>query len=258
MWKNINIEVNKLYEDDDILAVDKPHGMLTIPDRFKKNIPNLYNLFQSEYGEIFTVHRLDRGTSGVMLFAKNAETHKALNIDFQNHNIKKIYHAVCAGMMENSEMDIDIPIMPNPQKNGLSIPSARGKEALTRIRILEQFRIATLLECDLVTGRHHQIRVHLSAIGYPLFTDELYGRQSEFYLSTIKKKYKIQKDKKEMPIISRVSMHAYSIEFRHPRTGIIIKCSAEYPKDFKALLQTLNKYSEIPVYLKKDFDFRDL
>ncbi len=258
MGKNILQKIEKLYEDNDILVVNKPPGMLTIPDRFQKHLPNLYNFFQQEYGEIFTVHRLDRGTSGVMIFAKNAESHKKLNDDFENHRVKKIYHAVCSGMPAENEMDIDIPILPNPQKKGLSMPSARGKASLTKIRILEQYRVAALLECDLVTGRHHQIRVHLSAIGHPLFTDDLYGRQSEFMLSTIKRKYRPKKEKPEQPIISRPSMHSRSLTVFHPATGEEMSFEAEYPKDIKALLQVLGKYSEIPAYLKDDFDFREL
>jgi len=248
----------KLFEDEDLVIINKPPGMLTIPDRFNKDIPNLYIQFQQEYGEIFIVHRLDRGTSGIMVFAKNAETHRYLNIDFQNHNVKKVYHCVCSGMLEKDEMDIDIPILPNPQKSGLSMPSARGKEALTKIKVIEHFRIATLVECNLITGRHHQIRVHLSAIGHPLFTDELYGRQSEFFLSTIKKKYHIKKDKPELPIIARVSMHSHSLGFKHPRTQQEVAFEADYPKDFKALLQSLAKYSAIPAFLKPDFDFRNI
>lgn len=249
MKKRTDIEI--LYDDDDIVVVSKPSSTLTIPDRYNKDIPNLYNYFKELYGEIFLVHRLDRDTSGVMIFAKNPESHKILNDQFQEKTIEKIYHAVVSGTPLKNEIDIDIPITEDAIERGKSKPSIRGKESLTKLRVLEKHRNSALVECNLVTGRHHQIRVHCAAIGHPLLVDSMYGKLSEFYLSSIKRKYNIKKNQEERPIISRVTLHSYSIGFTHPRTNEPMKFAASYPRDFMALLHVLQKYSGLPKILSQ-------
>lgn len=255
--KNDNIEI--LFEDDDIVVVSKPAGVLSIPDRYNKTIPNLYGILTEKYGEIFVAHRLDKDTSGVMIFARNACAHKHLNTQFEEQRVKKLYHLVLSGVVNKDEIKIDIPLAPDPSKKGVMIPSARGKESLTNLKVMTRYRVATLVECDLVTGRHHQLRAHCAAIGFPLLVDEIYGASEEFLLSTIKKRYNLKKDEVERPIISRVSMHASFIRFEHPSTKQQVEFTAEYPKDFQALLQVLGKYSEIPEYYHQpidyDFDF---
>lgn len=122
-------------------------------------------------------------------------------------------------------------------------PSARGKEARTDIRVLEKFRVATLVECNLITGRQHQIRVHCSAVGYPLLVDADYGTSAAFLLSSIKKRYNLAKDAEERPIIDRVTLHAYSITVTHPGTEQPLTVTAPYPRDFAAALNVLRKYA---------------
>ena len=253
MIKNKYYEI--VYEDDDIVVINKAADVLSIPDRWDPDKPCLRSLLEKKYGTIFIVHRLDKETSGIMIFAKNAETHKYLNDLFQNQKIKKLYHVVVSGIMQRNELEVDIPIMADPSTKGRSIPSSRGKESLTNIKVLERFRAATLIECDLVTGRHHQIRVHCSAIGHPLLVDRFYGNEREFLLSSIKRKFNLKRGTEERPIIKRITMHAHSICFEHPKTNEIKTFSAEYPKDFTALLQVLGKYSEIPDYLKDRENF---
>jgi 23S rRNA pseudouridine955/2504/2580 synthase/23S rRNA pseudouridine1911/1915/1917 synthase len=239
---------NKLYEiiayDDDIVVVNKSSGVLSIPDRFDKTIPNLRVLLEEKFGRIWVVHRLDKETSGIMVFARNPESHKDLNQQFESQDVKKIYHAVVSGWILQDEFEIDIPLLTDPSNPSRTIPSARGKEALTLVRVLERFSIATLIECNLVTGRHHQIRVHCSAIGNPLIVDEVYGNSYAFYLSHIKRRYNLKKGEEEKPIISRLTLHSYSMEFKHPRTGELLSYTAPYPKDFLALLTVLRKYAK--------------
>lgn len=239
---------NKLYEiisyDEDIVVVNKASGVLSIPDRFDKTLPNLRVLLEEKFGRIWVVHRLDKETSGIMVFARNPESHKELNRQFESQEVKKIYHAIVSGWIAEDEFEIDIPLRTDPSNPGRTIPSARGKEALTIVRVLERFSIATLLECNLVTGRHHQIRVHCSAIGNPLIVDEIYGTSDAFYLSHIKKRYNLKKGDLEKPIISRLTLHSYSLEIKHPRTQEIQQFIAPYPKDFLALLNVLRKYSK--------------
>jgi RluA family pseudouridine synthase len=254
--KNTN-RIKYIFEDNDIIILSKSAGLLTLPDRYDKSEICLINILKSRYGDVFTVHRLDRETSGVMVFAKNAESHKNLNEQFQERTVKKLYHAVVAGIVTKDDMEIDIPLMTDPSNKAIVKPSARGKESLTKLKVLERFRIGTLVELELITGRHHQIRVHCKAIGHPLLVDELYGSASEFLVSSIKRKYNIKKNEQEKPIISRVTMHSYSLAFKHPcnsdsiQNGAMISFIAEYPKDFSALVQVLRKYSKLPDYYLK-------
>ena len=241
-----------IYEDDDLIVLNKAAGDLSIQDRFQKTIPNLKEELRKIYGDIFVVHRLDKDTSGAIIFAKNAEAHRDLSMQFENREIKKIYHAIVQGIVSKAEMEIDIPISPNPVKKGLMIPTIRGKESLTIMRVLERFRAATLVECDMKTGRQHQIRVHCSTVGHPLLVDKDYGDRTEFFVSAIKKRFNLKKHTDEMPIIDRVPLHSYSMEFKHPKTGEMIQVTAPYPKDFTALLKILAKYSKLPDFLKNN------
>jgi 23S rRNA-/tRNA-specific pseudouridylate synthase len=122
-------------------------------------------------------------------------------------------------------------------------PSARGKESFTSIHVVQRFRIASLLECKPKTGRLHQIRVHLSAIGYPLLVDSDYGSSNEFKLSTIKRKYNVGKDQEERPLLSRTPLHSSSITFLHPLSEKRVTYNAELPKDMTATINVLNKYA---------------
>lgn len=234
-----------IYEDDSIVIVDKPSGLLTIPDRYDKSQVSLSRLLDEKYGGIFIVHRLDKETSGVMVFAKDADSHRKLNEQFQENEAERIYHVILSGIVDRETLDIDIPIAPHPARRGMMIPSARGKPALTKLRVIQTFRHATLAECSLITGRQHQIRVHCAAIGHPLLVDALYGQSDVFLLSQIKRRVNLKKQTTELPIISRVTMHAHSLGFVHPSTNIHVNYDAPYPKDFKALLQVLEKYSSI-------------
>ncbi|OGU57529.1 MAG: hypothetical protein A2X64_04690 [Ignavibacteria bacterium GWF2_33_9] len=232
-----------IYEDSNLIAINKPSGTLTIPDRFNSELPNLSSILKKKFGIIFIVHRLDRDTSGIILFAKDAETHRKLNIAFENSEVIRKYHVIIDGLLPQDKMEIDIPLRPSRTKVGMTVPSAKGKPSLTKVKIIEKFRNASLIECELITGRHHQIRVHLQTIGYPLLIDELYGKNTEFYLSSIKKRYNLKKGAKEFPLISRLTMHARSLEFKHPISDENISLKAEYPKDFSALVNVLQKYS---------------
>ncbi|MFH1050143.1 MAG: RluA family pseudouridine synthase [bacterium] len=246
--KKKDSRVQVLFEDNDIVIVSKPVGVYSIPDRYDKTAFNLSGYLQKKYNKIFVVHRLDKDTSGVMCFAKNAGAHRELNQQFLEQKVNKIYHIVVAGVLREDELDIDIPISDNPAKKGLAIPSARGKSSLTKLKVIERFRMATFCECDLVSGRHHQIRVHCSAIGFPLLVDEHYGNNTEFFLSSIKRRYKLKKKTEEKPIIDRITMHAYELGFTHPSTKEYISFKCDYPRDFTALLQVLRKYSALPDY----------
>ncbi len=237
-------KIDIIFEDNDIIVINKPSGLLTIPDRYNHLLPSAISYLKSKYDECFVVHRLDKDTSGVIVFAKNAEAHRRLNLQFDNQQVKKIYHAIVQGILQNDELEVDIPLIQNP--NGIGVlPSIRGKECLSIIKVLERFKVASLVEVNLVTGRQHQLRAHVAAIGHPLLVDDLYGENSEFMLSSIKRRYNLKKNTDEKPIISRISMHSCSIEFTHPSSNEVVKFEAAYPKDFEATLEVLRKYAKL-------------
>jgi RluA family pseudouridine synthase len=234
-----------LHNDDAIVLVNKPAGMLSVPDRYDHLKISVKDTLEHHFGEIYTVHRLDRETSGIMAFARTPEAHKHLNTQFDERSVHKIYHALLSGRLQEKEMEIDIPLMEHPMKKGLMMPSVRGKNSLTILKVLEQFRVAALVECNLRTGRQHQIRVHASAIGNSLLIDKDYGNATEFFLSSIKRKYNKGKHEEERPIMKRLSLHAFSLQITHPVTEQPFSMEASYPKDFRALVQVLKKYSAL-------------
>lgn len=254
MWQQANMTNNTiknievLFEDDNYLIVNKAAGMLSIPDRYNHSLVNLKHSLESKHPSIFVVHRLDRDTSGIIMFAKNAEAHKYANDLFENHQIERIYHVFVKGAFPTNFLEIDIPLLANEAEKGIIIPSARGKHSLTIVKLLEKYRFISLLECNLITGRQHQIRVHLAAIGHPLLVDPLYADNSEFKLSTIKKNFNSREEQEERPLIKRLSMHAYSLKFYDKIANKEIYVNCPYPKDFEILQKKLKKFSPSIMY----------
>lgn len=240
--KDLPFEI--ILEDENYIFINKNSGILTIPDRYNYNLPNLVSILSYYRQNIFVVHRLDKDTSGVMMFAKNEKSHKLANTSFEDQLVERKYHVLVRGQFPMDEIEIDIPLLMNMADKGRVIPSARGKHSLTKVKILEKFRYATLLECELVTGRQHQIRVHLSTIGYPLLVDNLYSDNREFYLSMIKRNYNSNEDIEEKPILKRLSMHSFSLKYKDELSGKEIFATANYPKDFETALKLLRKYSK--------------
>jgi RluA family pseudouridine synthase len=231
-----------LFEDDHLIAVDKIAGLLTIPDRYNHDEQNLRDLVSERYGDVRVVHRIDKGTSGVVVLAKTAETHQALNTLFETRDVSKTYVALCNGHPHADSWTIDRPLRLDADRLHRTVIDAyRGKEAITQVQVLEKFRSWTWVECRPETGRTHQIRVHLAENGLPLVGDELYGDGKGFFLSSIKPGYKNAEDVEEKPIVGRLALHAFSLEFTHPVTGAPFRIEAPVPKDLKAALQQLKK-----------------
>ncbi len=238
------IKLDLLYEDDAVLVVNKPPHLLTIADRFG-NAENLHQQLEHRYGRVFVVHRLDRETSGVLCFARTEEAHRHLSLQFEHHAVDKFYLALVDGVVQESEGEIDKPIGPHPSIAGKMVVGPWGKPSLTFYRVLERFQHFTLVEALLKTGRTHQARVHLQSIGYPLVVDALYGRRPALYLSEIKgRAYKSGKfSGEERPLLERTALHAFRLRFEHPATGERVEFHADLPKDLKAVLQQLRKWS---------------
>jgi 23S rRNA pseudouridine955/2504/2580 synthase/23S rRNA pseudouridine1911/1915/1917 synthase len=236
-----------LWEDADYVAINKPAGMLTLPDRFDPSIPNLYRLLKEQYGDIFVVHRIDKQTSGVIAFAKNAEAHRQLNERFENHAIEKKYLTLVQGRVADDEGRIDLPIGENSAKAGtMRIDTPHGKPSVTGFKVLERFLEYTLVEAQPLSGRTHQIRVHFKAIGHPLAVDEIYGSSEGIKLSSIKKNYKSKPGIEERPLISRLTLHAKSLRFQNFSDQKMVTMEAPLPKDFDSVLRQLRRSNPAP------------
>ena len=230
-----------IFENDDFLAINKEPGMLTIPDRHDDTQLSLYKSLNQQYGKIFIVHRLDRDTSGLILFAKNETAHKYFSQLFEQRNIQKKYLGIVRGSMPAKTGSINEPIAEHPIKKGMMTISKKGKASLTNYEVLEDYGIYSLVQFEIQSGRTHQIRVHTKSIGHPIICDEIYGDGKPILLSSFKKKYKLsQHDLEERPIISRLALHSASLHFKdiHQKDFFI---EAPLPKDMKALLQQLKK-----------------
>lgn len=201
-------------------------------------------MLKKQFGEVFIVHRLDRETSGVLIFARNAAAHRHLSIQFEKHTADKFYVALVDGVMHLDEGEINKPIGEHPTIAGKMTVIGTGKPSLTFYRVLERFKNYTYVEALLKTGRTHQIRVHFKNIGYPLAVDSLYGKNSSIFLSEIKgKKYKSGKfSEEEKPILERTSLHARRLRIEHPATGEVLEFISEIPKDMAATLTQLRKH----------------
>lgn len=229
-----------IYEDENLIALNKPSGLLSIPDREGKDI-SLKKLLIEKYGNIFTVHRLDKDTSGLIVFAKNEVTHKHLSQQFEAKQTEKIYLGLVLGSLAEKKGSIDAPIAEHAVKKVLMTVHRKGKESLSDYEVLEDFKIFSWLQFQIHTGRTHQIRVHAKHIGHPIVCDDLYGDGKPILLSSLKHKFKLSKNElEERPILNRLALHALSLQFEKPNKEII-KLEAPIPKDLKALLQQLRK-----------------
>jgi len=230
-----------IFENEDLIVLNKPSGLLSIPDREGKEI-SLKKLLQKKYGQIFTVHRLDKDTSGIIVFAKKEDAHKHLSKQFEERQTEKIYVGLVMGSPINKKESIDLPIMEHPTKKGLMVINRKGKDALTDYEVLENFGIYSWMRFQIYTGRTHQIRVHAKELGYPIVCDELYGDGKPVFISSLKHKFKLSKNElEERPILNRLALHASKLKLTL-FNGKNTEYEAPLPKDLRAVLQQLNKW----------------
>ncbi len=237
MTKNILVVI---FENDDFIALNKPAGLLTIPDRTQSE-RSLKDILIERYGTIFTVHRLDKDTSGLVLFAKNEAAHKYFSNLFEERKIEKYYLGIIHGLPANLSGTIDAPIAEHAIHKGLMTVHRNGKSSSTGYEVIDANRHYSLVSFQLHTGRTHQIRVHAKNIGHPLACDELYGDGKPVLLSSIKKKFKLSRhDEEERPMIARLALHSYKLIFTDI-AGNKMELIAEMPKEFRALMTQLKK-----------------
>lgn len=230
-----------IFEDEDLIIVDKPAPYLTIPDRYDRTIPNVHGMLLSNREQVFINHRIDKETSGLLVFTKNEESHKVLSLQFENREVTKNYYTLVHGTPPEQVGQIDLPIGQNKVRKRGMIIDQQGKESITKFRIVQTWKRYSLLEVSLITGRQHQIRVHMKAIYCPLICDNLYGDGEPFFLSDIKRRINRSKDEVERPLLKRLALHAYKLKFVHPRTGAELEFESELPKDMKAVIKQLDK-----------------
>lgn len=230
-----------VFEDEDVIAINKPSGLLSIPDREGKDI-SLKRVLQNNYPSIFTVHRLDRDTSGLIIFAKNEIAHKHFSAQFEARQTEKIYQGLVIGSLSNKQGSIDSPIAEHPAKLGLMVTNRKGKESLTDYEVLNDYKIYSWLQFRIHTGRTHQIRVHMKEIGHPIVKDDLYGDGKPLLLSSIKSKFNLSKNElEERPLLARLALHALKLNIQSVN-GNMLQFEAAIPKDIRATLQQLEKW----------------
>ena len=216
-----------IHEDVSLLVVDKPAGLPVLPDGWEKDAPYLAKMLENKYGKLWIVHRLDKITSGVMVFARDAETHSTLNIKFEERQAEKVYHAIVEGIPQWNEKIAKHPLRINVgHKHRTGVSDKYGKPSETRFKVIKRYQEASLIEARPVTGRTHQIRVHAYALGHPLLGDILYGAS-------------------ETHLIARPALHAHSLTFTHPQSGERRTFLAERPQDFVETLELLSSFASL-------------
>jgi RluA family pseudouridine synthase len=230
----INLEELILFEDEDFILINKPPFVATLEDRNAKI--NLLGLARDYIATAQVCHRLDKDTSGVLAIAKNPEAYRHMSLQFEKREVTKIYHAVADGIHNFKDELVDLPIL--KQDDGVvKISKREGKQAQTYFTSIKSYKLHTLVECRPITGRMHQIRIHLSTLKASITGDELYGGKP-FFLSSVKRGFNLKKQTEEQPIMKRMALHAYSLTFADMK-GDTKKIEAPYPKDLQALVKQL-------------------
>lgn len=227
-----------LFEDLNYIVINKPAFISSLEDRVDPD--NLLKIAKKYHNDSFLCHRLDKETSGALIIAKNMDAYKWMAQQFESRKIKKRYHAVVDGIHDFKKIKIELPIS-KLSKGGVKIDNREGKRSATIINTEKVYKKHSLVSCQPLTGRMHQIRIHLSTLNAPITGDDLYGGKP-FYLSSVKRNYKLSKYEEERPLITRLALHAYSLKFQLI-SGDMEIVTAPYPKDFKVLLTQLEKNS---------------
>lgn len=236
----MNIEI--LLETDDLVAVAKPSGLLTLPDRFDAALASVRGQLQQHYGEVYTVHRIDKDTSGLLIFARHLEAQRFLARQFEERQVQKTYLGLVIGRMAADQVSFQEPIEEHPTLKGKMRVSRHGKTALTHSTTLERWGRYSWLSIGIETGRTHQIRVHLAHAGHPIACDPLYGTGEPVLLSSVKKHYKPSgSENAERPLLNRLGLHAWRLVLTG-LSGQSLEIEAPLPRDLEACLRQLRKW----------------
>lgn len=233
--KKIDFKDLILFENKDYLVINKLPYLSTLDDRHEAQ--NILDLARQYIPDAQVCHRLDKETSGCLVIAKHPEAYRNIAIQFEDRKVNKIYHAVVEGIQEYNNVLVDRNI--HATNKGIAKITKEGKPAQTIFNTLGTYFAHSLIECKPITGRLHQIRVHLAHLKSPICGDEMYGGKP-LYLSALKRRFNLKKGTDELPIMQRVSLHAYAIGFEGLE-GERIEVTAPYPKDFEVLVKQLEK-----------------
>jgi 23S rRNA pseudouridine955/2504/2580 synthase/23S rRNA pseudouridine1911/1915/1917 synthase len=234
-----------LHQDAALIVVNKASGLAVLPGRGREE--SLLGLLAGDKrlggAKPMAVHRIDADTSGLILFALTTDAHKHLSEQFREHTVTKEYLALVRGTPLNESGSVDLAIGRDPKnKNRMAIRGEEPKKSRTKWVVQQRFAGVTLLKVYPVTGRRHQIRVHLKAMGYPLAVDPYYGGET-LLLSEFKRHYKVGKFQEERPLISRLTLHAHALTVQHPASNEPVTFTAQLPKDFRSALAALGKWA---------------
>ncbi|MDR0412140.1 MAG: RluA family pseudouridine synthase [Treponema sp.] len=231
-------ELEIIYQDASLIAINKPSGVSVGGDRWDEGAERLDKILEARLGRrMWTVHRIDKETSGVVVFAKDADAHRLLSMAFEEHMVKKCYVAAVYGAPIWRETVCDLPLTPNGNKKHLTIIDRyQGKKSITRFKVKSAVDVFSILEVFPETGRTHQIRVHASALGHPVVCDSLYCRNPKpIMLSSFKRGWRGDLFD-EKPLLARLGLHALEITLPDGLTF-----QAPYPRDMKALIAQIEK-----------------
>lgn len=241
-----------LYCDEDVLVVNKPPGLPALRDGYDPAAPYVKSLLEPEFGPLWIVHRLDRYTSGVMILARSPQAHRALNDQFQSHQVIKVYHALVVNSPAWEEMVVDLPLRPDgDRRHRTVVDQALGKPAVTRLRLLESFGAFSLIEAVPQTGRTHQLRAHLSATGFPIVCDALYGGGQQLAYSS-KPAGSARNRAAPTNLLQRMGLHACSLEIDHLTNHARVAFEAPYSPDLEHTLEFLRQNPPEPLKLIAD------
>lgn len=243
---NKNFDYSTIYSDEDIIVLNKRSGILIAADRYNPDAPRLDLLAQEEFGKLYAVHRIDKDTSGIIIYARNLQAQRNLSMQFENRQVNKTYHALVYGHPLWEDLHVELKLKPDGDNRHRTVVDKKfGKPSITDFHNFGSCGPYSWIEAKPKTGRTHQIRVHLAANGLSIVCDPLYsGNQKPLRLSEIKKKWNGDEDE-ERPLLSRLALHAYKIEISHPKSGEKMIFTAPYPKDMEASRKQIAKIFDV-------------
>lgn len=230
-----------IHEDEHILVVNKPSGVLSVPDGYDPDLPHLRGELEPLYGPLWIVHRLDKETSGLVVLARSAQAHQALNDQFAERQVFKTYHALILGEPSWKVTQVDLPLMPDAdRKHRTRVDRRNGKPSLTEFELIDRFEVYSLVEARPKTGRTHQIRTHLASLELPVAVDPLYGDGLPVTQVLLQADGRVG-EFREVTLLDRLALHARMIRFQHPASGEMVEFRARYPKDLTRALRQLSR-----------------